>query len=124
MQLGACAGQIVPLLIVAALVVWGGRVAKKHRTRGWQIAMWLPLLALGFYFVGLLLTISGLIDAFGAVAFAPAAERATLLSEGIASAMWSTTLGGGTTLAIWVGCAIAFTIGSLRPRAGADAPKT
>jgi biopolymer transport protein ExbB/TolQ len=45
--------------------------------------------------VGLLGTITGLIKAFGAVAFAAANERAQLLSKGISEAMWNTALGLG-----------------------------
>ncbi len=45
--------------------------------------------------VGLLGTISGLIRAFGAVAYAPPAQRASLLAGGISEAMWNTALGLG-----------------------------
>lgn len=45
--------------------------------------------------IGLLGTITGLIKAFGAVAFAAANERAQLLSQGISEAMWNTALGLG-----------------------------
>lgn len=45
--------------------------------------------------IGLLGTISGLIRAFGAVAFAPPAERAGRLAGGISEAMWNTALGLG-----------------------------
>jgi biopolymer transport protein ExbB/TolQ len=45
--------------------------------------------------IGLLGTITGLIKAFGAVAFAAANERAQLLSKGISEAMWNTALGLG-----------------------------
>ena len=45
--------------------------------------------------IGLLGTISGLIRAFGAVAFAPPDQRQTLLTGGISEAMWNTALGLG-----------------------------
>lgn len=45
--------------------------------------------------IGLLGTISGLIKAFGAVAFAPPDQRAAILSGGISEAMWNTALGLG-----------------------------
>ncbi len=45
--------------------------------------------------IGLLGTISGLIRAFGAVAYAPPAQRAQILSGGISEAMWNTALGLG-----------------------------
>jgi biopolymer transport protein ExbB len=45
--------------------------------------------------IGLLGTISGLIKAFAAVAYAEPATRAALLSQGISEAMWNTALGLG-----------------------------
>jgi biopolymer transport protein ExbB len=45
--------------------------------------------------VGLLGTISGLIKAFAAVAFAEPAQKAALLSRGISEAMYNTALGLG-----------------------------
>lgn len=45
--------------------------------------------------IGLLGTISGLIKAFGAVAFADPAEQSAILSKGISEAMYNTALGLG-----------------------------
>ncbi len=45
--------------------------------------------------IGLLGTITGLINAFGALAFAKADEKQNLLSRGISEAMWNTALGLG-----------------------------
>jgi biopolymer transport protein ExbB len=45
--------------------------------------------------IGLLGTISGLIKAFGAVAFADPSEQASILSKGISEAMYNTALGLG-----------------------------
>lgn len=45
--------------------------------------------------IGLLGTISGLIKAFAAVAYADPAQRSALLSRGISEAMWNTALGLG-----------------------------
>jgi biopolymer transport protein ExbB/TolQ len=56
--------------------------------------------------IGLLGTISGLIRAFAAVAFADPADRQTLLSRGISEAMYNTALG----LGIAVLCMIAHLI--------------
>lgn len=56
---------------------------------------WLWTLANIATLIGLLGTISGLIRAFGAVAYASAAERSALLSAGISEAMWNTALGLG-----------------------------
>jgi biopolymer transport protein ExbB len=53
--------------------------------------------------IGLLGTISGLIKAFAAVAYAEPAQRSALLSRGISEAMWNTALG----LGIAVVCMIA-----------------
>jgi biopolymer transport protein ExbB/TolQ len=48
--------------------------------------------------MGLLGTISGLIKAFAAVAFAEPAQRSALLSRGISEAMYNTALGLGIAL--------------------------
>ncbi|MBW2462995.1 MAG: MotA/TolQ/ExbB proton channel family protein, partial [Deltaproteobacteria bacterium] len=56
--------------------------------------------------IGLLGTISGLIKAFGAVAFADPAEASAILSRGISEAMYNTALG----LGIAVLCMIAHLI--------------
>lgn len=56
--------------------------------------------------IGLLGTISGLIKAFGAVAYADPAEASTILSRGISEAMYNTALG----LGIAVLCMIAHLI--------------
>lgn len=45
--------------------------------------------------IGLLGTISGLIKAFAAVAYADPAQRSSLLARGISEAMWNTALGLG-----------------------------
>ncbi|MGF1465044.1 MAG: MotA/TolQ/ExbB proton channel family protein [Sandaracinaceae bacterium] len=56
---------------------------------------WLWTLANIATLIGLLGTISGLIKAFAAVAYAAASERSALLSQGISEAMWNTALGLG-----------------------------
>ena len=61
----------------------------EHRTP------YLALLANLAMLCGLFGTVTGLIAAFGAVANADAASRATMLARGISEAMWNTALGLG-----------------------------
>ncbi len=77
--------------VIAGMEEKMGEIVPKLETR----TPWLWSLANIATLIGLLGTISGLIKAFGAVAFAAPAERSTLLSKGISEAMWNTALGLG-----------------------------
>ncbi|MFN7702793.1 MAG: MotA/TolQ/ExbB proton channel family protein [Deltaproteobacteria bacterium] len=116
--LTTCGAELIPLLLIGALLLWGRWVARKHGTRAWWVAAWLPVLGLVVQHVGIVLTILGLIDAFEAVSAAPPESRAAQLAEGIAAAMWATALGVGFASMIYLGCAIAYAVGTFRaPRA-------
>ncbi len=119
--LASCGLELVPLLLVFGLFLWGRSVARKHDTRGWRLAAWLPVVGLVVQHVGLLFTVLGLIQAFDAVSAAPPESRASQLASGIAHAMWATALGLGAALLIYLGCVVAFAIGTWRP-APAQAP--
>lgn len=41
-----CGAEIVPLLVVVGLFLWGRSVADKHGTRGWRLASWMPIAGL------------------------------------------------------------------------------
>jgi hypothetical protein len=112
--LTTCGAELVPLLLIGALLLWGRWVARKHDSRGWWIAAWLPVLGLVVQHVGILLTILGLLDAFEAVSAAPPHSRAVQLAGGIASAMWATAVGLGLATLIYLGCAITYLVGTLR----------
>lgn len=109
-------GFLIHVLVVAALVVWGRRVARERGGRGWRIASYLPIVGIGASMLGVLGTVVGLVRAFGSVAGADASHRAELLSDGIATAMWSTALGLGTAVVLYVGCFFAFLYGSYAKR--------
>jgi hypothetical protein len=113
--LTTCGAEIVPLLLVLALLLWGRWVARKHDTRGWWIAAWLPVAGLVVQHVGIALTIAGLIDAFDTVSAAPPESRAVHLAQGIARAMWPTAVGVGLAALIYLGCLVAYAVGTWRP---------
>ena len=118
---GAATLELVPLLLVLGLFLWGRWVARRHGTRGWQLAAWLPVVGLVVQHAGLALTVFGLVHAFDAVAVAPPEARASELAGGIAQAMWATAIGLGLSGTIYVGCVVAFAVGTWRPAAHADA---
>ncbi|GAB4114314.1 MAG: hypothetical protein OHK0013_49250 [Sandaracinaceae bacterium] len=121
--LTTCGAELVPLLLIGALLLWGRWVARRHDSRGWWIAAWLPVLGLVIQHAGILLTIFGLMQAFDAVSAAPPESRAVQLAGGIASAMWATAIGLGLATLIYLGCAITYLVGTLRaPRPKASEP--
>lgn len=117
-----CGAEMIPLLVSVGLFLWGRSVADKHGTRGWRLASWMPIAAIVIHHVGIAGTVVGLVMAFGAVASVPASERVLALSDGIATAMWSTAIGLGVSLVLYAASVITFAIGSLRPPAEAAPP--
>lgn len=115
--LGAAVGLLVHVAVPVALVIWGRSVARKRGGRGWLLVSYLPLLAAMASTVGVLFTIVGLIRAFEAVAHADPASKATLLAEGIATAMWATAIGIGVSILLYVASIVAFAVGELTARA-------
>lgn len=109
-----CGAEIIPLLITLGLFLWGRSVAHKHGTRGWRLASWMPIAAIVIHHLGLAGTVVGLVVSFSAVANVTAAERASALSDGIATAMWSTAIGLGLSLTLYLASVITFGIGSFR----------
>lgn len=112
---GVCGAEIIPLLITLGLFLWGRSVAAKHGTRGWRLASWMPIVATVAHHLGLAGTVVGLVMSFDAVASVPAAERASALSDGIATAMWSTAIGLGLSLTLYLASVITFAVGSFLP---------
>jgi biopolymer transport protein ExbB/TolQ len=107
-SLGGLLGFVVHIGLVYALVAWGRRIARERNTRAWWIASYLPIAAFLASQLGLLGTVHGLIDAFGAVGNTDPSHRAEVLSQGIAEAMWSTAIGLGVALVLYVGSIGAF----------------
>jgi hypothetical protein len=114
--LSAAIGLLVQVAVPVALVLWGRSVAKKRGGRGWLLASYLPAVAAIASTVGVFFTIVGLIRAFGAVAHADPSSKATLLSEGIATAMWATALGVGASIVLYAASIVIFAVGELTAR--------
>jgi len=114
----SCAGLVVQLLVPGALFYWGRRVAARHgRARAWRVASLLPLAAFGVGVVGIVGTVLGLVHAFGAVARAEPATRATFLAQGISEAMNATAFGLVASGALYLASIAAFLYGTFaRPR--------
>jgi len=118
-----CGAEIIPLLIVIGLFLWGRSVAAKHGTRSWKLASWMPIAGIVVHHLGLVGTIVGLVHAFGAVASVAPEHRATQLSEGIATAMWATAIGVGLSLLLYIASVITFAIGSWTQPTSSPNPK-
>jgi len=118
-----CGAELIPLLIVIGLFLWGRSVAAKHDTRGWRLASWMPIAGIVVHHLGLVGTIVGLVHAFGAVASVAPEQRASQLSDGIATAMWATAFGVGLSLLLYLASVITFAIGSWTPPASSPNPK-
>lgn len=121
-MLTTCGAEVVPLLLILALLFWGRWVAKKHDTRGWWIAAWLPVVGLVVQHVGIAITILGLIDAFESASAAAPEARATQLAQGIAHAMGATAIGVGLAVLLYLGCLVAYAIGTWLPAGQRGAP--
>ena len=116
---GSVVAFVVQLLVPLALAYWGRRVAaRRGNTRAWRIASWLPLVALAASLLGIVGTILGLVQSFGAVASVEPASRATALADGISTAMIATAIGGVISIALYLVAITAFVYGTFaRPPA-------
>lgn len=114
---GGMIGFLLNIAVPIALFAWGRSVANRRGGRGWRLASYLPLVAALASMVGVFLTVLGLMRAFGATASTDAASKATVLSEGIATAMWGTAIGMGLSIALYVASVVTFAVGELtKPR--------
>jgi hypothetical protein len=111
--LQAALGVLINLALPLALFAWGRSLANRRGGRGWRLASYMPLGAILTSMLGLGLTIVGLLRAFGAVEGTDAADRATVLSNGIATAMWATAIGLGLSVVLYVASLVTFTFGEL-----------
>ena len=112
--LGALLGFLFNIAVPIALFVWGRSVARKRAGRAWRLASYMPLAAAIAPMVGVFFTVLGLIHAFGAVATADPSSKARVLSEGIATAMWSTAIGLGVAIVFYVASVVTFAVGELQ----------
>lgn len=115
---GALLGFLFNIAVPLGLFVWGRSVARKRGGRRWRLASYLPLVAALAPMVGVFFTVLALIHTFGAVASADPSTKARLLAEGIATAMWSTAIGTGVAVVVYIASVVTFAIGELQqPRA-------
>ena len=119
---GGAIGFLVNIAIPLALFAWGRSVANRRGGRGWRVASYLPLVAALASLVGFFFTIVGLIGAFEAVSDTDAASRATVLSQGIATAMWATAIGMGLSIVLYVASIVVFAVGELTKPAAVTPP--
>lgn len=78
--------------VAIALHWWAGRVAARQETRFYRRARVLPMVALGLALTGIATCMALLVRAFGAVAVADPATKATQLAQSISMAMNCTAL--------------------------------
>lgn len=116
--IGAVAGAVVTQLVVAsALFAWGRWVARRHGSPGWRRAAWMPLIALGLSFTGVLITSVLLVRAFGAIATVDPAQKASVLAQQISEAMNATAVFLVPSWLLYGASVVTFATGSiLRPR--------
>jgi hypothetical protein len=103
------------LLFTVGLWIWGRRVAAKHGGgRAWRWVARMPFAALATGFLGAAVTVAALTRELSAVANAPAAQKANLLSEGIARAMLATAVAAPVSLLLYLASVVVFAVGSTR----------
>lgn len=108
------AAFVVQAAFTAAMFAWGRWVARRQGGAQWAKAAWLPVWAGGFWVVGLVGTIAGLVRAFGGVSSLPAEHKARVLADGISTAMWATALMGAPSAGLYLAAIAVFAVGSLR----------
>lgn len=113
-------GLMVQLALPLGLFAWGRSIARTRPGTVWKVLAVTPLLAAVAALAGLLGTIVGLTRAFGSLDGVDPSGRASALSDGIATAMWSTAVGLGVAVSLYVVCIVAFAFGQWGPRAPAD----
>lgn len=114
--LGALLGFLFNIALPLGLFVWGRSVARKLGGRAWRQASYLPLGAAIAPMIGVFFTVLGLIHAFDAAATADPSTKAHVLSTGIATAMWSTAIGTGGGIVIYIASIVTFAVGELQSR--------
>jgi len=110
-------GALAHTAMAGGLTFWAFLVATRRKTAPYRVAVALPVLGLLAGLLGLCLTVQGLLSAFGAVAYADASERSSLLADGIANAMNATAFGIGASVLLFAASAAVSAWGSRRPRA-------
>jgi hypothetical protein len=102
--------------LCGGLVIWARRLSKRSAWPGWKLATWVPVLVFFIPAIGLVLTVRGLFRAFDAVGQSDAAQRATVLSQGISEAMTWTAISFVVPLFVYLATAIVLAIGTISLR--------
>jgi hypothetical protein len=111
-------GLLVQIGVTCAFSAWGRWVARRRGGGGaWKWAPRAPWISFALLMVGLLISIVMLMRAFDRVSTGPAAERAQLLSDGIAHAMTVTALFFVPGYLVLFAFLVAAVVGSLQPDA-------
>lgn len=83
-----CGGVLLQLAMVYALWAWGRWVARRHEERPfWRWMSHAPWIAFVLQALGVVVTVALLLRAFQAIGSVNAAERASVLADGISTAM-------------------------------------
>lgn len=115
-----CVGGTIKLLILAAFFAWGGWVAKRQGNRPfWRRVAWTSWIAFALEIAGIAIGVVFLIQAFGAVAYVPAENRAQALSDNIGHAMTASAVFLVPAYALYLFALVTFAIGSFRKPAPA-----
>lgn len=118
----ASVAMAIAFHVVCALVLfaWGRWVARRRGTAGWRRAAWMPIGALVTAAVGIVVSVFGLLRAFGAVASVDAADKARVLAQAISESMNAAVFFAIPSALLYVASLLAFAIGSLAspPQAG------
>jgi hypothetical protein len=106
------------LLISLLLFLWGRFVGRRRRGTWWRRAAWLPWVACAVAMTTLTLSLSGMIRSFEVVATTEAANKATVLADGISSAMAPLALGIPVAWLLYTVSFVTFLVGTLRKSPG------
>ncbi len=105
--------QLVILSVATwGLVLWGVSVARTRATRPWWLAAGMPFLALVAHLAATTRTVDALLPAVESLANGLGADRLPALADSLASAKWSTAMGFGLSLILYVGSIGTFARGS------------
>lgn len=109
---------VLQLLFSVGLVAWGRWVARRHGSRRWRVAAWMPLVAVGLAITGTVVSTLTLVSAFSSIQYVDPADRSRILADAISAAMNRTALFAVPSTLLYGTSIVAFAIGSLmRPRA-------
>ena len=108
-------GPLLHLAIAFGLIGWGRSLMRRGKGTLASAGFYAAVAALLSALLGILLTILGLIRAFGEVAAVDPSRRSLVLSEGISGAMWGTALGVSLSLVLYAASFVSLFLASRAP---------